>query len=144
MFHRPKPELDIIMDILDAVLTAKPGQPFVSSLKQQYIERGGLSRKQLEGLYQKAERIENIPVGKLATLEAIILKKPVKTKSPKPEHTPLYVKDPETGQMINEILAAFPQHKRVQFFLTKYNNNEPLNSTELTELRKFAKLLLKK
>ncbi|MBL0155336.1 MAG: hypothetical protein IPP93_18445 [Chitinophagaceae bacterium] len=144
MLHRPKPDLDIIMDILDAVLAAKPGQPFVTSLKQQYIERGGLSRKQLEGLYQKAERIENIPTGKLATLEAIIMKKPVRTKSPKPEHTPLYTKDPEAGQLITDILVAFPQHKRVQFFHTKYNNNESLSGAEMTELRKFAKLLLKK
>ncbi len=43
-----------------------------------------LSKKQLEGLYQKALKVESIPDGKLATLEAVIMKKPTRYKSAPP------------------------------------------------------------
>jgi hypothetical protein len=141
--NRIKPDVDVVMDILDAVLAVKPGQPFVESLKRQYQERGGLSRKQLEGLYYKAETIESISAGKLATLEAIILKKPVRDKSPKPETKPLYTRNEELGELINSILEKYPSHKRVLFFKSKYSNNEVFSASEITELQKFGKMLLK-
>ena len=142
--NRIKPDVDIVMDILEAVIAAKPANVFTQSLLFQYKERGGLSKKQLEGLYLKAAGIDTIPAGKLATLQAIILKKPTRFKSPKPEPTPLYKKDEKTGQLIQDILNAFPMHKRVIFFQSKYNNNEVFTSAELAELQKFSKLLLKK
>jgi len=141
--QRLRPEVDIIKDILEAVLKAHPDSSFIQSLLHQYVERGGLSKKQLQGLYGKAQKIETIPAGKLATLEAIILRKNIKYRSILPENKPLYEKDEKTGKMIDDILQKFPAHKRVLLFKTKYDNNEVLSQAELTELEKFTKLLLK-
>ena len=115
MLQRKKPEVDVISDILKAVLEAKPDSTFVKSLSFQYEERGGLSKKQLEGLYQKAAKIDTISEAKLTTLEAIIKKKPTRFKSAAPTHTPLYTKDETVGKMIDDILAKYPQHKMVLF-----------------------------
>ena len=95
--HRIKPGLDIVLDILLAVNEAKPSS-FIQSLLRQYQERGGLSRKQLEGLLGKASKVDTIAPAKLATLEAIIMKKPTRFKSALPEATPLYSKDEELGK----------------------------------------------
>jgi hypothetical protein len=143
MIQRKKPDVDIINDVLLAAREAYPKSEFVQSLYQQYHERGGLSKKQLQGLYFKAEKIPNLPPNKLATLEAEILKKPTRYKSALPINTPLYTKNEEAGNLINEILAKCPQHKRVLFFKTKYDNNETLSATEITELKKFHSVLLK-
>ena len=139
--QRLNPDVDIVMDILKAVMEAQPLSSFTQSLHHQYQERGGLSRKQLEGLYGKASRIKSIPENKLATLEAIIKRKPTKERSPLPEPKPLYEKDDSVGQEINSILEKYPQHKRVLFFKTKFENNETLTASERTELKKFLKLL---
>jgi hypothetical protein len=138
---RKKIDVDIVKDILEAAMVTFPHSEFVKSLAQQYEERGGLSKKQLEGLFGKAQKIESLPVGKLATLEAMILKKPTRYKSAPPTHKPLYEKDEYIGELIGNILAKYPQHKRVLFFQAKYNNNESLSATEITELEKFRKLL---
>ena len=138
---RINPDLDIIKDILEAVLKEQPLSSFTQSLQHQYIERGGLSKKQLQGLYSKAQKISKIPVAKLATLEAIILRKHSKHKSELPENAPLYTKNEENGKMIDTILQKYPQHKRVLFLKLKYDNNEPFNSAEQLELEKFTKLL---
>ena len=139
--NRLKPDVDIVLDILKAVVEAQPMSAFAQSILQQYQERGGLSKKQLEGLYSKASKIQRIPPGKLATLEAIILKRPTRYKSELPAAEPLYKKDEMTGKLIEAVLAKYPQHKRVLFFRSKYDNNEVLSSSELTELQKFNKLL---
>src|SRR5215212_5421918 len=122
--QRKRVDVDIIKTVLLAVLEARPASSFVQSLLRQYEERGGLSKKQLEGLYNKAEQIESIPANLLATLEAEILKRPTRYKSSLPAGKPLYQKDEGTGQMIETILAKYPQHKRVLFFKSKYDNNE--------------------
>jgi hypothetical protein len=140
--YRKKPDVDVIMDILDAAVEAYPSSEFLNSLWRQYQERGGLSKKQLEGLHKKVSRIQTIPAGKLATLQAEILKRPNRYKSEKPPITPLYTKDQRTGKLITEILTRYPQHKRVLYFQSKYNNNEPLSLTEITELEKFYKHLI--
>jgi hypothetical protein len=139
--QRKKPDVDVIKDLLGMAVAARPDSTFLKSLSYQYEERGGLSKKQLEGLYKKAEKISTIPAHKLATLEAVILKKPTRYKSAKPEITPLYQKDERVGELINAILGKYPQHKRVLFFRTKYENNETLSSSEVTELERFNKLL---
>jgi len=139
--QRLKPDVDIVLDILKAVLEAQPLSSFTQSLLHQYVERGGLSKKQLEGLYSKASNIKTIPTNKLATLEAIILKRSYRFKSALPPIEPLYNKNEETGKMINTILAKYPQHKRVLFFKSKFDNNELLSPTELSQLEKFNKLL---
>lgn len=138
---RIRPDVDIVMDILKAVLEAQPLSSFTQSLLLQYQERGGLSKKQLQGLYGKASKISSIPSGKLATLEAIILKRPTREKSVLPELKPLYSKDEASGEQIKIILEKYPLHKRVLFFKSKYDNNEPLLATDKAELQRFLKLL---
>lgn len=139
--RRIKPDVDIIKDILEAVLVAQPQSSFTQSLLYQYQEKGGLSKKQLQGLLGKASKVPSIPPNKIATLEAIILKKPTRNKSALPESVPLYEKDEEAGKMIEEILVKYPQHKRVLFFKAKFDNNETLTPAELSELERFAKIL---
>ncbi len=134
-------DVDVIRDILEQTEIAFPASSFVKSIHQQYLNRGGLSKKQLEGLYQMAQKVNTIPVGKLSTLEAIILKKPTRYKSEKPAPAPLYKKDDELGQKMEAILEKYPQHKRVLFLKVKYENNEVFSSTELAELERFYKLL---
>jgi len=132
---------DVTKDILELTEAAFPESTFVKSLHQQYLNRGGLSKKQLEGLYQLAQKVNTIPAGKLSTLEAIILKKPTRYKSEKPASAPLYKKDEELGKKIAAILEKYPQHKRVLFLKAKYENNEIFSSTEIADLEKFYKLL---
>jgi hypothetical protein len=138
--QRKKPDVDIIKDILTAAQAAYPGSDFVKSLAYQYEERGGLSKKQLQGLYHKAVKVKTITPAKLATLEAVILKKTAKYRSPLPTNAPLFTKDTRTGEMITTILEKNPGHKRVLFFKMKYENNEILSAPELAELEKFYKL----
>lgn len=140
--YRKKPEVDVLKDVLQATLAAYPASAFVQSLLLQYEERGGLSKKQLQGLYGKASRVQDIPAHKLATLEAEIRKRPTRYKSPLPAPQPLYTKNETAGKMIEAILNRYPQHKRVLFFQTKYVNNEVLSPTDITELEKFHRLLL--
>ena len=139
--YRKKPDVDIIKDLLELTGVANPASAFIKSLLFQYEERGGLSKKQLEGLYKKAAKINTIPANKLATLEAVILKRPTRYKSALPANTPLYTKDIRTGQLITTVLEKYPQHKMVLFFKTKYDNNELLSSAEITEVERFHKLL---
>jgi len=139
--QRLKPDVDIILDILKAVIEAQPLSSFSKSLLYQYQERGGLSKKQLEGLYNKAKKVNTIPVSKMATLEAIILKKHEKFRSELPPPEPLYKKDESIGEIIKSILSKYPQHKRVLFLKSKYDNNEILQSLEIAEIIKFSKLL---
>jgi len=143
MIQKKKPEVDVIMDVLNETLQANPSSPFVQSLLFQYQERGGLSKKQLEGLHSKASKVATIAAGKLATLQAIILKKPTRYKSEMPAAAPAIVKDTVSGQLIELILLKYPQHKRVLFYKAKFDNNETLSAADKTELEKFAKILLK-
>lgn len=135
--------IDVVSDILSAALKAYPESDFVQSLSHQYLVRGSLSKRQLEGLYKKAERVKGLPPNKLATLEAIILKRPKKYKSELPPSEPLYKKDEHAGKLMDDILSKYPQHKRVLFFQSKYSSNTPLSVVEITELQKFHKLLIK-
>jgi hypothetical protein len=143
MLQKKKPDVDVIMDLLKETLTAYPESVFVKSLLYQYQERGGLSKKQLEGLYGKASKLTSVTHGKLATLEAIILKKSSRHKSPMPAAIPPVVKDETIGRQIEAILGKYPLHKRVLFYKVKYQNNDIFSPAEKTELEKFHKLLIK-
>jgi hypothetical protein len=136
-----KKEVDIVNEVLEECILAYPVSSFVISLYKQYMQRGSLSKKQLQGLHNKASSIKDIPINKLATLEAIIKKMPTRSKSELPENKPMFVKDPEAGTLINTILARYPQHKRVLFLSSKFENNEMLSISETDELKKFAKLI---
>ena len=138
---KKKPEIDIINEVLEECILAYPVSSFIISLYKQYLQRGSLSKKQLEGLYGKASKIKDISPGKLATLEAVIKKMPTRYKSDVPSTKPLYEKEESTGQLIEDILAKYPQHKRVLFLKSKIDNNELLSSAEITDLNRFKQLL---
>ncbi len=142
MNNKKKPDVDVIMDILKETLKANPAAAFVESLLFQYQERGGLSKKQLEGLYSKASKLSTIAPGKLATLEAIILKRPTRYKSTMPVNIPAPIKDTSWGETMEAILQKYPQHKRVLFLKTRWDNNEILSAADKTELERFKKILL--
>jgi hypothetical protein len=135
--------MDILLDILNEMVKAHPGSNFVNSLHQQYCNRGGLSKKQLEGLHSKASKTPGVSQGRLATLEAIIKKKPTRERAAATKTSPLPLKDETIGKMISAILEKYPQHKRLLFLQSKYNNNEHIAATEIAEIEKFVKLLLK-
>ena len=135
--------IDVLLDILKEMVKANPGSGFVNSLYQQYCNRGGLSKKQMEGLYSKACKTANISQSKLATLEAIIKKKPTRERAAATISAPLPTKDEATGKLLAAILAKYPRHKRVLFLQSKYDNNENISAMEIAEVEKFSKLLLK-
>jgi hypothetical protein len=136
-----KPKLDIINMLLEDCIMAFPVSSFVISIYQQYQQRGWLSKKQLQGLYDKASKINGVLPGRLAALESIIKKMPTREKSELPKNTPLIEKDKVAGQLIDEILTKYPQHKRVLFLKAKYDNNEPLSPSDISEIKKFRQLL---
>jgi hypothetical protein len=134
-------KIDIVNELLEECILSYPVSSFIISLYKQYLQRGSLSKKQLQGLYGKTAKLKHIPPGKLATLEALIKRMPTRYKSEKPATKPLYEKDESTGQMIDDILAKYPQHKRVLFLKIKYDNNELFSPTDITDLKKFNQLL---
>jgi hypothetical protein len=141
MLQKKKPDVDVIMDVLKETLTAYPESTFVQSLLHQYQERGGLSKKQLEGLYGKALKVKTILHGKLATLEAIILKKSSSYKSPIPLPMQPVSKDENIGRQIHAILEKYPAHKRVLFYKVRYDDNAAFSPLEKSEIERFHKLL---
>ncbi|HEY2647549.1 MAG TPA: hypothetical protein VGI38_00065 [Puia sp.] len=139
--NQPKDRLDIINEVLEECILAYPVSSFIISLYKQYQQRGSLSKKQLQGLYGKASKIEQLPPGKLATIEAIIKRMPTRFKSELPEIKPLFEKEETTGKLISDILEKYPNHKRVLFLKVKYDNNEILSSTDIADLKRFKSLL---
>ncbi|MBS1946317.1 MAG: hypothetical protein JST47_00985 [Bacteroidetes bacterium] len=137
--QKQKGKIDIINEILEECILAYPVSSFVISLYQRYQLMGSLSKKQLQGLYGKASKIKGLLPGKLATLEAIIKRMPTRYKSELPSPKPLFEKDTETGQLIAAILSKFPGHKRALFLKTKFDNNEPLSTAEINDLKRFSK-----
>ena len=90
-----------------------------------------------------AQKINSMAPAKLATLAAIILKKPTKERTPAPlTASSVYQKDETAGKMIAAILEKYPQHKRVLFLRSRYDNNETLSAAEMRELEKFKKLIV--
>jgi len=136
-----KPKLDIINMLLEDCIMAFPVSSFVISIYQQYQRRGWLSKKQLQGLYDKASKINGVLPGRLAALESIIKKMPTRERSELPENAPLFEKDADSGKLIEEILQKYPQHKRVLFLKAKFDNNEILSLADISELKKFRQHL---
>ena len=136
-----KQKIDIINIILEDCIEAFPLSSFIISIYKQYMQRGSLSKKQLQGLYSKASKIEDISPSKLGTLEAIMKKMPNRFKSELPAPAPMFEKDESAGKLIDAVLAKYPQHKRVLYLKAKYDNNEVLSPLENTELKKFSKMI---
>jgi hypothetical protein len=137
------PAVDVVLMLLQAAHAARPDSNLITSFLQQYQERGGLSKKQLEGLHSKASKIEGMSPAHLATLQAIILKKPTRYKTEKPVIPVGEKEDTATHEMIDAILSRYPSHKRVLFFKMKTGGREELTQQEKDEILKFGKLLLK-
>jgi hypothetical protein len=136
-----KPKLDIINMLLEDCIMAFPVSSFVISIYQQYQRRGWLTKKQLQGLYDKASKINGVLPGRLAALESIIKKMPTRQKSELPENKPMFEKNEEAGKLMNAILLKYPGHKRVLFLKAKYDNNETLSPADIAEIKKFHQLL---
>lgn len=141
--YKKKPDVDVIIDVLRQTLAAYPESVFINSLLHQYQERGGLSKKQLQGLRAKASKVNTITTAKLATIDAVILKKHSKHSSPKPVIINSEVKDETTGKQIAAILTKYPLHKRVLFYKIMYEKGHAFTATEKSELERFYKLLAK-
>ncbi len=140
--YQKKKGIDIIGKILDTCYSHNPDALFIMSLMHQYEKRGSLSKKQLQGLLSKAQKVKEIPPNWLGTLEAIILKMPTRYKSVDPIiPTPIYKKNEEAGKLIAAILAIYPEHKRVLFFKLKFDNHEMITADEVNELKKFYRVL---
>lgn len=136
-------EVDIIADLLKAVLQSRPEDQFCISLWEQYQKRGGLSKKQLEGLLGKATKFTEVSPGKLATLEAIIKKKHQLHRSEKPEIKAEAEKDLRPQEAMKRILEKYPEHKRIIFLKSKWDNGDVLNVTELADIERLEKILFK-
>ncbi len=136
-----RPGTDVVQELLEDSLMAFPISSLLISLYKQYQDRGFLTKKQLQGLYSKASSVPGMHTGRLATLEAIIKKLPNRHKSKLPEPIPEPAKDEGAGMLIQDILNKYPQHKRVLFLKSKYDNDEVLSAVETAELNKFHKLL---
>lgn len=134
--------LDIVNMLLEDCIMAYPVSSFIISIYKQYQQRGWLTKKQLQGLYDKSSRIEGLPPGRLAALEALIKKMPTRQKSELPENKPMFTIDANAERLAKEILEKYPQHKRVLFLQAKLGR-QPLLPPEADELKRFHKLLLK-
>lgn len=139
------PAFDVVLKVLELAHEKRPEAKFISSLLMQYRERGGLSKKQLEGLHSKASRIEEMPAQYLATLQAIILKKHTKEKSrvSSVSNKPAEQENEQNISMIHSILELFPSHKMVLLYKAKMESRQALSSAEKEQLKKFHKLLIK-
>lgn len=131
---------DIVLTILEKMKILHPTSSFIESLYNQYCLRGGLSKKQLEGLLDKAQKTEAMPTGYVATLEAIILKKPTRERAKPTIKAHMPAKDEELGKQLNGILQKYPQHKRVLFIKSKYDKNEAISVLEVEEVKRFYKM----
>jgi hypothetical protein len=138
------PNLDFVEKILNACYNLNKDDLFVMSLMHQFEDRGFLTKGQLQGLFYKAEKVDDLPSGLLATLQATITKLPTKEKKDTPIVLNETKKDEETANMLNEILAKYPQHKAVIGLQNNFNKYDKLTSTEKLELNKIYKLVLKK
>ncbi len=136
-----KQSIDSINVLLEACIMAYPVSSFVISLYKQYQERGSLSKKQLQGLYSKASKIEDLPPGKLAAVEVIIKKMPTRDKSEQIEPKPFVEKDMSMLVIIDTILAKYPEHKRVLYLKSKFENDETLTANDVADLERFKKSL---
>lgn len=138
-----EPALDIVLKVLEAAHAARPNATFISSLLQQYRLRGGLSKKQMEGLYAKASKIESIPASQIATLQAIILKKTTRHKS---EATTGSIPTTNIGlenlkRMLDFILKKYPGHKQAILLHQKINAGYTLNISESEDIKRWYKFI---
>lgn len=141
--YRKKPDVDVLNDVILLAIDHYQDNAFLKGLYRQYHDLGGLSRKQLEGLLGKAEKVPAITDAQRATLEAEIRKKPHRFRSEAPVHSPIYEKDESAGKLIRDILEKYPEHRMVKILGQKIEKLEPLTPVERQELERFHRLLVK-
>ncbi len=137
--------VDIVLNILESLKNKNPDNFFINSLHLQYCNKGGLSKKQMEGLHTFATQSKLISVSKLATLEAIIKKKPTRYKSE------VVTRKIDTNTDNNEfeivllqILEKFPQHKTALGLMVKCKQINGLTASDKLEINRLGKILLNK
>ncbi|RYG48914.1 MAG: hypothetical protein EOO01_13015 [Chitinophagaceae bacterium] len=131
---------DVVNYILEECILAYPVSSFIISLYKQYIQRGSLSKKQLQGLYAKASEIKDLNPGRLATLLALINKMPTRYRSEVPEQK---ISDPQNDDLekVERILAAYPQHKGARMLHIKLKARGLLTPRESSDLARFLSLV---
>lgn len=134
--------MDVLLKILEQLKEAKPDNRFINGLYEQYCQIGGLSKKQMEGLYLKAKESPVISHAHLATLEAMIKKKVTRQKSEKVKQAPEFYKGDTILPEVEKILERYPQHKMAIFLQTKINSKQPISDQEINEIRRLVKLLV--
>jgi hypothetical protein len=134
---------DVLLSILTKMKELHQGSSFINSIYNHYCNRGGLSKKQLEGLLDKAQQTPQLPQSNIATIEAIIKKKHTRERAAATISAAPPQKDALLGQLLQEILNKYPGHKRVLFIQSKYSKNEAITQLEIEEVKKFHKLLVK-
>jgi hypothetical protein len=141
-------KIDVIDKLLSLCYAHNKDALFIMSLMHQYEERGSLSKKQLEGLLLKAQKIKEIPAHQIAAVEAIVLKMPTRDKTPVQKTTPtINEAQAQISAAItqaDQILALYPAHKQVLLLKSKLSSNQPLTPQEQADLTKFVKILVKK
>ncbi len=138
-----KTGIDIINKVLEAVYAADKDSLFIMSLMHQYEDRGFLTKKQLEGLFDKARKIEDIAPGWIATIEAMIAKLPNRDRSPITRKPIPVVEDENTAAQLEAILTKYPQHKAVLLLRSTFQKEKQLSVQDKAALQKFYKLLVK-
>jgi hypothetical protein len=141
-------KIDVIEKLLALCYAHNKHALFIMSLMHQYEERGSLSKKQLQGLLLKAQKIKDIPAHQIAAVEAIVLKMPTRDKTPVQKTTPA-ISEAEaqiavTLDQTEQILAVYPSHKQVLLLRSKLMSHQSLTPQEQADLTKFVKILIKK
>lgn len=141
-------KIDVIDKLLSLCYVHNKDALFIMSLMHQYEERGSLSKKQLEGLLLKAQKIKEIPAHQIAAVEAIVLKMPTRDKTPVQKTAPA-INEAQAQISValaqtDQILALYPAHKQVLLLKSKLSSHQPLTPQEQADLTKFVKILVKK
>lgn len=141
-------KIDVIDKLLSLCYAHNKDALFIMSLMHQYEERGSLSKKQLEGLLLKAQKIKEIPAHQIAAVEAIVLKMPTRDKTPVQKITPA-INEAQAQistalAQADQILALYPAHKQVLLLKSKLTSHQLLTPQEQADLTKFVKILVKK
>ena len=132
---------DIIDKVLEACYNHNKDALFTMSLMHQYEARGWLTKKQLQGLYNKASKIKELPTGLLATLEATINKMPNRDKTPIDTIITSAKTNPNVVNWIESILLKYPQHKTILALKAKLNKEKELSATDSATIEKIFKAL---
>ena len=141
-------KIDVIDKLLSLCYEHNKDALFIMSLMHQYEERGSLSKKQLQGLLLKAQKIKEIPAHQIAAVEAIVLKMPTRDKTPVQKTTPA-ISEAEAQiaaalAQTEQILAVYQSHKQVLLLRSKLMSYQSLTTQEQADLNKFVKILIKK